>query len=69
MPDQSTLIQVSYSINDPETVTREIKGLKTAMKSLHVSLAYIITVDETKDIEIEEGLIKVVPAWLWLLKL
>jgi predicted AAA+ superfamily ATPase len=69
LPDQSTLIQVSYSINDPETATREIKGLKTAMKSLHVSLAYIITVDETKDIEIEEGLIKVVPAWQWLLKL
>ena len=63
------LIQVSYSINNPETAEREVKGLRTAMKEFGITNSWIITYDETKEIEVEEGLINVVPAWHWLLEI
>jgi predicted AAA+ superfamily ATPase len=37
------------------------------MKEFNIKTTWIITYDETKEIEVEEGLIKVVPAWQWLL--
>jgi predicted AAA+ superfamily ATPase len=67
IPEKEELIQVSYSINNPETADREIKGLRAAMKEFNITTSWIITFDETKEIEVEEGLIKVVPAWQWML--
>jgi predicted AAA+ superfamily ATPase len=67
IPEKGELIQVSYNINNPETANREIKGLRAAMKEFNITTSWIITFDETKEIVVEEGLIKVVPAWQWLL--
>ncbi len=67
IPEKETLIQVSYSITNPETEEREVKGLKAAMKAFAITTSYIITYDETKEIEVGEGIIKVIPAWQWLL--
>jgi len=67
--EKGMLIQVSYSINNPETAEREVKGLRTAMKEFGITNSWIITYDETKEIEVEEGLIKVVSAWQWLLEI
>jgi predicted AAA+ superfamily ATPase len=61
------LIQVSYSIKNTETADREVKGLRAAMKEFGIAQGLIITFDETQEIEIQEGLIKVIPAWQWLL--
>ena len=69
LPDKNILIQVSYSIAQPETAEREINALKNAMKELNLTQAWIITFDEKKEIEVEQGLIYVVPAWQWLLNL
>jgi predicted AAA+ superfamily ATPase len=69
IPEKGMLIQVSYSINNPETAEREVKGLRTAMKEFGITNSWIITYDETKEIEVEEGLIKVVSAWQWLLEI
>ena len=69
IPEKGMLIQVSYSINNPETAEREVKGLRTAMKEFGITNSWIITYDETKEIEVEEGLINVVPAWHWLLEI
>jgi predicted AAA+ superfamily ATPase len=65
--EKGLLIQVSYSINNPETAEREVKGLRAAMKEFGVTNSWIITYDETKEIEVQEGLINVIPAWQWLL--
>jgi predicted AAA+ superfamily ATPase len=67
MPDKGILIQVSYSIKNTETADREVKGLRTAMKEFGIAQGWIITFDETQEIEVQEGLIKVIPAWQWLL--
>jgi predicted AAA+ superfamily ATPase len=69
IPEKGSLIQVSYSISTPETEQREVKGLRSAMKALAISSSCIITYDETKEIEVQEGIIKVIPAWQWLLSL
>ena len=67
IPEKGELIQVSYSISDPDTLEREVKGLRAAMKELEIKNALIITYDEEKEIEVQEGIIKVIPAWQWLL--
>ena len=67
IPNKGELIQVSYSIKNIETTEREVNGLKVAMKEFKIKESWIITFDETKEIEVEEGLIKVLPAWQWLL--
>jgi predicted AAA+ superfamily ATPase len=67
LPDKGVLIQVSYSIKNRETADREVKGLRSAMKEFGIVQGWIITYNETQEIEIQEGLIKVIPAWQWLL--
>ena len=68
VPEENLLIQVSYTISDPETRKREIKALESAMKSLEISESLIITIDEREIIETSSGKIKVIPAFEWLMK-
>lgn len=67
VPEENLLIQVSYSIQDPETAKREIQALTTAMKEMNIAEGYIITYDEESEISIPEGKIQVIPAWQWML--
>jgi predicted AAA+ superfamily ATPase len=69
LPDEQKLIQVSYSISNPETADREVSALRSAMKEFAISSALIITHNETDSIRVDEGSINVVPAWQWLLDL
>jgi predicted AAA+ superfamily ATPase len=69
IPEKQELIQVSYSISDPETAKREIKGLRDAMKELKITNSWIITYDESNEIIVDEGIIQVIPAWQWLLNI
>lgn len=69
IPAKNLLIQVSYSLNDADTLLREMKGLTNAMLDLNISESYIITYDEEKMIPVNEGKVYVVPAWKWLLNL
>ena len=68
VPDHNLLMQVSYSIEDKETFERELHGLATAMEKFEIDEGYIITRDEEKTIEINEGSIHIVPAHKWLLE-
>jgi len=67
LPEKKHLIQVSYSISNAETEAREIKALRAAMSELEISKACIITYDESREIQVQEGLIEVIPAWQWML--
>lgn len=67
IPEKGMLIQVSYSIKNPETLEREVIGLRSAMKAFGITNSWIITYDEAKELEVQEGIINVVPAWQWLL--
>ena len=69
VPEENLLIQVSYSIKEPETSQREIKALTSGMKEMKSSEGYIITYDEESTITVQEGTIHVVRAWEWMLLL
>jgi hypothetical protein len=62
------LIQVSYSINDPETYTRETNSLLEASQKLNCTNLTLVTFNEETNIEKNGKTIKVTPAWKWLLK-
>lgn len=68
VPEKEWIIQVSYSIRDKETYDREVKALQLSMKEFNVQRSFIITFDEEKSIQTEQGVIHVIPLWQWLLE-
>ena len=63
------LIQVSYSINNPNAYAREINSLINASKETGCKDLKIITFNEKKTINTENLEIEVIPIWRWLLNL
>ncbi|MEA3497307.1 MAG: ATP-binding protein [Bacteroidota bacterium] len=61
------LIQVSYSMSNYDTKTREVKALKKAMTELQLNKSYIFTYNEEDIIETDSGKIEVIPVWKYLL--
>lgn len=59
--------QVTVSLSDTKTRKREISGLQEAMSTYGLSEGYIITIDEKETIQVDEGVIHIVPAWEWML--
>ena len=68
IPEYQLLIQVSYSLKEKETYDREVKGLEKAMKEFNIDNGMVITYDESDEIKSAHGIIKVIPAWIWLLE-
>lgn len=66
--DISQLIQVTWDINSPETREREVRGLVEASEATGCGNLLIITADTEDTISLPDGkVIKVMPAWDWLL--
>ncbi|HBX53609.1 MAG TPA: ATPase [Bacteroidales bacterium] len=61
------LINVAYDISDASTLKREINGLKESMDAEGVKNALLINAVIEKEWKTEEGKIKAVPLWKWLL--
>lgn len=59
-------IQVTYEINE-KNKEREIAGLIEALNKFKLKEGLIITFDQEEKIKIEENIIKIIPAWKWLL--
>ena len=66
--DIQLAVQVSYSILDPETRKREITALFKMAAHIEVKDMIIITKDEEEIITSEQGNIRVIPVWKWLLE-
>ncbi len=62
------LVNVSYTIEDEKTLTREINVLKEGMRYFKLDRAYLVTAQRDELIEVDEGIIEVVPMWKWLLQ-
>lgn len=62
------LIQVSYTIGDPETYARETTALLEASKKLNCRNLTVITFNEERNIERDGATINVTPAWKWFMK-
>lgn len=67
LPDAEQLLQVAYSLDDPETLQRETEALAKVAKRLNVSDLLIITKDEETVLEKGGKTINVMPLWKWLL--
>ncbi len=61
------LMQISFSLKDPVTRKREISSLLSAIKELNLQEATIITYNEEELIKKETGVIKIIPAWKYML--
>lgn len=66
LPDAEQLIQVSYSLDDPETLQRETEALTKVAKHMNVNDLLIVTKDEETVLEKDGKTIKVVPLWKWV---
>lgn len=63
------LVQVCESLADPQTLKREVTALEQAMHELGVTTASLVTRNEDRRLETEDGPIQVIPAWRFLLEL
>ena len=61
------IIQISYSLNNPQTYKRETDSIILASEKLHCNKLKIITMNEEGLIRIKDKRIEIVPAWKWLL--
>lgn len=68
LPDAEQLIQVSYSLQDPETQQRETEALIKVSKHLNAKDVLIVTKDEEAVLEKDGHTIRMVPLWKWLLE-
>lgn len=62
------LLQICYDLSSPSTYKREISALETAMQEIGVKRSSIISYTSSDTIETPSGIIKVIPAWQWLLE-
>ena len=62
-----TLFQVSESLADQKTKTREVTALNEAMAELGLHEGTIVTRNEEDSFAVEAGMIRVVPAWRFIL--
>lgn len=68
VPDDGMAVQVSYSIDNPVTLEREVRAIQKLAEAFPVRKAVIETLDEERTVA-EEGLqIEVWPIWKWLLR-
>ena len=63
----TTLIQVAYQLNSPQTIEREESALLEAMQLFQLSTAYIINDTEEKQVQYDNLTIQYIPLWKWLL--
>lgn len=61
------LIQVSYQMHDEETRKREVDGLLEAAQDTGCRELTIVTIEEEAEWSERDMLIRVVPAWKWML--
>ena len=69
VPDDELAIQVSYSITDELTKTRETNALGKLPNVHPCHRRVIITFDEEGAITDKQGTIEVIPCWKWLLEI
>lgn len=61
------LIQVSYQMSDEETRKREIDGLLEAARATGCRELTIVTMEAEAEWTEQSMLIRVIPAWKWML--
>ena len=65
--DKEYLVNVSYAIEDKKSLKREVSALIEGMKYFKLDRAYLVTANRDETIEVDVGVIEIVPMWKWLL--
>ncbi len=60
------LVQVSLTMKDPKTRSREVTSLLYAMEELGLGNGKIITLDEEKTLKEGDKTVEIIPAWKYL---
>lgn len=68
VPEENLAVQVSYKLNDENTIKRETNALAKLHQLHPLEKALIITKDEEKTITINDLTIEFIPVWKWLLE-
>lgn len=63
-----SLLQVSTDLHEPATRQRELKALTEAMQECKLRQAAVVTMNDEEKLETEAGQIRILPAWLWALR-
>ena len=58
-------IQVCWELT-PKNETRELRGLREAMKAFAIEEGFILTNDEERELTFEGAKIRIMPVWKWL---
>lgn len=61
------LVQACASLADGGTRRRELAALRAGMAEFGVDEGWVVTLDESEEVDVPEGTVHVVPAWRWLL--
>ena len=69
IPEESTAIQVAYSIADQDTRKRETAALLALSEYQKVRNLLIVTKDEEETLEENGKVISVIPLWKWMMRL
>lgn len=62
------LVQVSYSMESDSTRKRELSALAEGMAQFGCAEGIVVTIDEELEVSTEAGVVRVIPAWKWLLQ-
>ena len=66
--DVREIVQVAYSLEDPDTREREISAAREAMEELERDTATVVSMHESGETDTGRGTIRIVPAWSFLLE-
>ncbi len=58
-------VQVCWELT-PKNETRELRGLREAMKTFAIEEGFILTYDEERELTFEGSRIQIMPVWKWL---
>ena len=67
IPEESTAIQVAYSMADQDTRKREVDALIALADYQDVQHLLIVTKDDEETLEEKGKVISVIPLWKWLM--
>lgn len=67
VPEEKLAIQASFSLDDAETIDREVAALDKLSQRLPCEKRMIITRHDETELTTKQGIIFVVPLWKWLL--
>ncbi len=61
------LVNVCLDVSDTKTRTREVDGLRRAMHAFEMEKGYIVTLNHTEIMDVDEGVVEFVPYRRWAL--